>query len=120
MSILDIFNNKNFEEKDQFQKRKLLKKYILKEKDCKVGIRVICFEKETIIDEKHKYFYRRYGKSNTINSLTIGKTYTIIDFRNDKIKIENDLGKKLWYTTNRFLYSLKILRKEKLEKIKIQ
>lgn len=115
MNIHKLLSSKKYNLLDQFQRRKLLEKYILQNKDCKRGIKVLCFELETIINDKHKFFYKKYGRKRKV--LTIGKEYTIIDYKEGKIKIENDEGKKLWYTTDRFLYSLKIERREKLKKL---
>lgn len=117
MNIIELINSKNFLKLNQFRRRKILEKYILQNKDCKINSSVICFEKENIINERHKFYYK-YGRAKKISTLTIGKQYKILDHKEDKIKIENDVGKKLWYTIDRFLYSLKIARKEKLEKLK--
>jgi hypothetical protein len=116
MNIIKLLTSKKFEKLDQFQRRKLLKNYILQDKDCRKGVRVLCFEKETVIDEKYKFFIRKYGKIKQI-TLTIGKEYEILDHKEGLIKIENDEGKKLWFTLNRFLHSLKLVRKEKLKKL---
>jgi hypothetical protein len=110
--------NEKFLKRDQFDKRKILERYILTDKNCSIGSSVICFENETIINEKNKYFYKHYGKPKQANSITIGKQYNILDHKEGKIKIESDNGKKFWFTINRFLHSLKIERREKLEKLK--
>lgn len=117
MNIQKLLKNKKFLNTSQFYKREVLDKYILKEENCKIGTKIICFETETIVSEKNKFFYKQVTIKK-VKTLTIGKEYEIIDVRNDgNIKIKNDNGHKLWYTTNRFLYSLKLERKAKLEKI---
>lgn len=118
MNIRNLLNNKNFLKKDQFDKRKILEKYILTDKNCHIGSSVLCFENETIINEKNKSFYKHYGCPKHANSITIGKEYKILEHKEGKIKIESDNGKKFWFTINRFLYSLSVERKEKLEKLK--
>jgi len=117
MNIIDEIISKNFQDKDQFKKREIVNEYILQSSDCKIGMKVICYELETIILEKNKHFYQYHGKNTKIKSLTIGKEYKILDFKDDKIKVEGDSGQKLWYTPMRFLYSLKLVRKMKLEKL---
>lgn len=120
MNILQIVKTKKFSKLDQFQRRKLVSDFILNEKDCKVGTKVICFETEAIVNEKNKFFYNIHGKGRAAASyISIGNEYSIIEYKDGKIKIENDDGRKLWYTINRFLYSLKIERKEKLKKINL-
>ena len=116
MNVIQILNSKEYLNKDQFEKRKLLEEYILTDKDCKIGTNVLCFEKETIVSERNRYFYKQVGKHKC--NVTIGKQYRILDHKESKIKIENDSGKKLWFSINRFLYYLKLERKEKLNKLK--
>lgn len=117
MNIQKLLNNKIFLNTSQFYKREVLDKYILKEENCKIGKKVICFETEYILSEENKFFYKQ-STIKKVKTLTIGKEYEIIDIRNNgNIKIKNDNGNKLWYTPNRFLYSLKLERKAKLEKI---
>jgi len=119
----ELEKNDQFEEflkKDQFEKRELLFRFMLTEKNCKIGNKVFCFETEPICADKSKYFYNsRQSKNNQIKSITIGKGYEILDYDSDKgtIKILNDNGKKMWYHIKRFIYDLKIERKEKLERL---
>jgi len=79
-------------------------------------MKIICFEDEPIIPEKSKFFYTK--GENKIKTVTIGKEYFILSSNNGLIKLKNDRGFKYWYTPDRFLYSLKMERKEKLQKIK--
>jgi hypothetical protein len=116
MNIQKLLRNKNFLNTNQFRKRKLLENYILKSENCKIGLKVICFEIENLVDEKNKFFYNQ-TTHKSIKGLTVGKVYEIIDINSDRIKIECDSGDKRWYTINRFFYSLKIERYEKLKKI---
>ncbi len=44
MNIPNLLKNNIFLKKDQFEKRKILKSYILTDKKCKIGRKVICFE----------------------------------------------------------------------------
>lgn len=115
MNILELITSKSFQDIDQFERRKQVKNFILTKKDCKIGTSIICFEKETIYSEKSRYFYKKYGKPKC--NVTVGKEYKILDIKSDKIKIENDKGKKLWFSIDRFLYSIKIERKNKLLKL---
>lgn len=119
MDIIKLLNSKKFARLDQFQRRKLVNDYILQDKDCKKGTKVLCFEKETLIDEKYKFFLRKYSKPKEVN-LTIGKQYEILEHKEGLIKIENDINKKVWATINRFAFSLKMMRKEKLKKINLE
>jgi hypothetical protein len=118
MNILELLNNKNFLKNDQFDKREILKKYILTDDRCIIGSEVICFENETIISDKNKSFYKHYGNARRAHNITIGKLYKILEHKDGKIKIESDNGKKFWFTVNRFLYSLNMMRKDKLKKLK--
>jgi hypothetical protein len=102
--------------KDQFEKRKILKSYILTDKKCKIGRKVICFETETVVKQKFKY--DEYVKGRKSCDVTIGKEYSILDYKDGKIKIESDSGKKNWFTINRFLFTLNMERLEKLKKLK--
>lgn len=116
MNVVELITDKKFIKKDQFQKAKILEKYILTEEYCKNGNIVICFENEIIISAKSYTFYKQYGAKH-ISTLTIGKEYKIIEYKDKQIKIINDQGNKLWYTINRFIYSLQLERKEKLKKL---
>lgn len=116
MNVLALIVDEKFLKKDQFQKTKILEKYLLKEEYCKIGNAVICFENEIMVSSKSYSFYKQYGAKH-ISTLTIGKQYKILDYKEDKIKIENDHGNKLWYTIDRFVYSLQLERKEKLKKL---
>ena len=116
MDILNLVTSKPFQDKDQFERRKIVKDFILTEKDCKIGINILCFEKETMFDEKSRFFYKKYRKPKC--SVTVGKQYKILQYKDNKIKIENDKGKKLWFSMERFLYSIKLERKDKLLKLK--
>lgn len=117
MNIFELIVNKKFLKKDQFQKSKILDKYLLTEEYCKKGNFVICFEVEVLVNSKNYYYYKRCG-AKKISTLTIGKKYEIIDYKNGKIKIINDEGNKLWYAIGRFIFSLQLERKEKLKKLK--
>lgn len=116
MNVPNLLKNNIFLKKDQFEKRKILKKYILTDKNCKIGRKVICFETETVV--KRKFKYDEYVKGRKSCDVTIGKEYSILDHKEGKIKIESDNGKKNWFTLDRFLYPLNIERREKLEKLK--
>ena len=115
MDIYRLLTDEDFLKKDQFERRRILENFILSNKDCKIGIEVTCFEKEIV--SANKYFYHKSTNHKLIN-LTVGNNYKILDHKKDKIKIENDDGQKVWYTTNRFIFSLKMERLEKLKKIK--
>lgn len=117
MNIPNLLKNENFLKKDQFEKRKILSKYILTDKDCHIGRKVLCFEYETVVKQKFKY--EDYVKGRKGCDVTIGKEYNILEHKEGKIKIESDSGKKSWFTLNRFLYPLNIERREKLEKLEI-
>lgn len=116
MNITNLLKNEIFLKKDQFEKRKILKKYILKDKDCIIGNELICFENEIVV--KNKFNYEQYVKGHKISTVTIGKSYRILDYKNGKVKLQGDNGKKSYYTINRFIYCLALERKEKLEKLK--
>jgi len=117
VSKIDLFEN--FLDSDQFQRRKLLSNYILNDSESRIGRTVICFERETIISEKNKNYHNKQTLiNNAIRTLTVGKEYKIIDQKEHRVKVENDNGKKLWYTIDRFIFSLKTERKEKLKNLK--
>jgi len=118
MNITELLKSDDFLNTDQFYKRRKLKKYILEYKDCKIGLNVLCFDDEVIILEKNRFFYNKSKNKKKIKTLSIGKEYVIIECKEGTIQIKNDNGHKLWYTPNRFLLSLKMERKQKLEKIK--
>jgi hypothetical protein len=118
MNIHQLLHDKDFLKKDQFEKRDILEKYILSDQNCKIGISVLCFEKEIIFSANNRYFYKRYTRH--ICDVTIGKQYKILAHKKGKIKIENNSGRKLWFSINRFLFYLKLERKEKLDKILIK
>ncbi len=118
MNIRNILKNKKFLKKDQFEKREILKDYILTDNRCIIGSTVLCFENEVVVSDKSKSFYKYYGCPKHTNSITIGNQYKILDHKKGKIKVESDNGKKFWFTINRFLYSLNMERKEKLKKLK--
>jgi hypothetical protein len=110
-----LLNDKNFLKKDQFQKREIFKKYILTNKNCKIGTKIICFEKETL--SNIKYFYNKINNHKQVHYITIGKEYQILDHKEGKVKILNDANKKCWCAIGRFLYSIQLERKEKLKKL---
>lgn len=118
MNIIELIKNEDFLKNDQFEKIRILKNHILTEEYCKIGNPVICFENEIMVSKSSYSFYKQYGIKN-ISTLTIGRKYNILDYKDRKkmIKIENDEGNKLWYTINRFLYSVQLERKEKINKI---
>lgn len=129
MTIQDLINNVELQKdkdrrfsdylnKDQFERRKLLSKYILQPKNCKIGISVICFEDENFIEDKNKFFYNKIqSRNNKLKHITIGKSYKILEINDGSIKISNNDGSKLWYTMKRFIYSIKLERQEKLKQI---
>ena len=112
---ISIMNNELFSKLNQFERKNLLKEHILTDTNCKIGTNIMCFESEIIVEDKNKYFYRYVKK---VKSITVGKYYQIIDHKEGKIKILNDFQKNVWYTIDRFLYSIKFERKEKLKKLK--
>jgi hypothetical protein len=116
MNINVLLNSRKFKNYNQFKKRSIVRDFILKEENLKIGLDVICYDLETHVNEKDRYFY----DSRTINrtrNLTIGKKYKIINIKGNQIKVENDKGYKIWYTRKRFLYLLKLERYSKLEEI---
>lgn len=116
MNIINLLNNENFLKIDQFERRKILKNYILTDKNCRIGVKVICFEKEII--SNNKFFYNKSKNHKQVSTTTIGKIYEILAYKKEGlIKIENDGGIKRWYSIGRFLYLLQLERKEKLEKL---
>lgn len=117
MNIQEILQSKKFLDTDQFKKRNILKEYILTNNDCRIGTIVICFDTETICKDVNKYFYD-YSKNKKLQTLTIGKEYKILNHTDGKIKIINDKGKNVWCAINRFVYSISIERKNKLNKLK--
>lgn len=117
MNILKTINSENFKKLNQFEKRKLVQKHILIEKFCQIGTYAICFDLETICDEKNMYFYLK-AKPHLVNNITIGKLYKILKYKNNKIKLENDIGKSHYYSIKRFIRTLKLERKLKLLKLK--
>jgi hypothetical protein len=119
MNLITILSSKEFERLDQFERNELLNRYILQDKDSKIGLKVLCFQKEVLIGEKNKWMYKKYSKQKVVTTISVGIQYEVIDFKEDKIKIINDEGKNMWYTIDRFLYSLQLERKEKLKKIKL-
>lgn len=114
MNVIKLVKSKSFKEKDQFQKRDLVKNYMLQEESCHIGSRVMCFEIEPIVKDRDRFFYSRYGIKK-VKNMTIGKFYTILEYKNKKIKLLNDIDKPHWFTINRFLYTLKLERKDKLK-----
>ena len=119
MNITELLSSKKFENLDQFERNDLLNKYVLQDKQCKIGLKVLCFQKEVLIGEKNKWTYKKYAKPKVVSTVTVGTQYEIIDYKQGKIKIINDEGGKLWYTIDRFVYSLQLERKEKLKKLKL-
>jgi hypothetical protein len=75
----------------------------------------LCFELETICDDKYRYFYNQSNHTK-LKNMTIGKFYKILDYKNNKVRLINDIGKPQWYTIKRFLRSLQFERSEKLKK----
>lgn len=116
MNLIKKIKSKNFQNKDQFQKREIIGKHILTNDFCKIGSSVLCFELESIVDKKSIFFYTK-DKVRKTNNLTIGIFYQILDHKEGKIKIKNDKGQKLWYSIYRFIRSLAFERKEKILKI---
>jgi hypothetical protein len=118
MNIFETIKSEEFKDMNQFQRKKLFNNFILQDKDCKIGAKVICFQHEILISEKNKWSYKQYGsKRKKIKTVTIGNFYEILKIKDGKISILNDIGHKTWFTTDRFLYSIKMERKEKLKKI---
>lgn len=116
-NIITAIRSKDFKKLDQFQKRELLHEHILTEDKCCVGLRVMCYDIETYVNPKAKYFYARYSIKK-IGNMTIGKVYVIEDYRgSNKIKLTNDIGKQHWYQIRRFIHSIKIERRNKLKQI---
>lgn len=115
MSIIELVQSEKFKKIDQFEKRKCINKYILTESNCKIGSNVLCFELETIC--QNRYYYNR-GSNIKIQNMTIGKFYKILDYKNYKVKMINDIGVEHWYTIKRFLGSLHFERSEKLKNLK--
>jgi len=114
MILQQWLNSQDFLEKDQFEKRKILKRCILTDKFCIIGKTVICFETERYCNENNK---RYYDPSIKGCNLTIGKSYNILDHNIGKIKVLNDNNKKVWCTIKRFIYSIKYERRDKLKQI---
>jgi len=111
MILQQWLNNPDFLDKNQFEKRKVLKRSILSDKYCLVGKTYICFDNENYCSNM------RFYSSNSYCNLTIGKSYEILDHKIGKVRILNDSNKKIWTTINRFIYSIKYERKDKLKKI---
>jgi hypothetical protein len=118
MNITKLLSSKKFENLDQFERNDLLNKYVLQDKQCKIGLKVLCFQKEVLLGEKNKWMYKKYTKPKVVTSVSVGTEYEVIEHKEGKIKIINDKGNKLWYTIDIFFYSLKLERKEKLKKLK--
>jgi hypothetical protein len=114
MGIVEQITEEVFIKKSYTQKRKLVSKYLLIKENCRKDIKVICFENKSIHDN---FYFNGFKHNIKPVEITIGKIYIVLDTNYDQIKIENDSGKKLWYTMNRFLYSLKLERKEKITKL---
>ena len=112
MILQQWLNNPDFLGKDQFEKRKILKRCLLSDKYCVVGKTYICFDNETYCSDKRFYYH-----SSNHCGLTIGKSYEVFSHKPGKIKILNDNNKYVWTTINRFMYSIKYERKDKLKKI---
>jgi len=120
MNIIERIKSKDFLKLDQFAKRKEVKHCLLKVNDCKNGTKVLCFEDGALIDEKYRSYFKFKGITpSTKVHLTIGKTYTIIDSKENKIKLQGDNGFINWFSIKRFVFTLKIERKEKLKKINL-
>jgi len=115
MNIRQLLTDEDFLKKDQFEKREILKIYILTDENCRIGSKVVCFEKEVISNNKH--FYNKSNNHKKVNTTTVGKSYEILEYKKGQIKIENDGGTKRWYAIARFLYLLQLERKEKLQKL---
>ncbi len=111
MVLQQWLNNPEFLEKDQFEKRKILKRSILSDKYCVIGKTYICFDNENYCSD------RKYYNPSSHCNLTIGKSYEILDHKIGKIKILNDQNRKFWSTINRFMYSVKYERRDKLKNI---
>jgi hypothetical protein len=118
MNIKELLNSDDFFKKSQIERLHLVENFKLTEKNCKIGNYVLCFENEAFANDYSKLFIKYYNfKPKKIKSIKIGSKYLILDYKDRKIKIINDLGKKHWYSIDRFLYSLKIERKEKLKNL---
>jgi len=112
MKLQQWLNSAYFLEKNQFEKRELLKGSILTDNYCNIGNNVTCFDTEPYCSKMNERFYSK--SSNKSCDLTIGKSYEILDHRKGKIKISNDSNKIVYVTIHRFMYSIKYERKEKL------
>ena len=118
MNIKELLNSDDFFKKSQIERLHLVENFKLIEKNCKIGNCVLCFENEAFANDYSKLFIKYYNfKPKKIKSIKIGSKYLILGYKDRKIKIINDLGKKHWYSIDRFLYSLKIERKEKLKNL---
>jgi len=115
MNIRQLLKDEDFLRKDQFERREILKNYILTDKNCRIGIKVVCFEKEVISNSR--YFYNKSKNHKQVNTTTLGETYEILDHKRGQIKIENDGGIIRWYAIARFLFLLQYERLEKLKKL---
>lgn len=114
--ILFLVRNDDFKRIDQFHKRDLIGDNILTKDICTIGIDVLCYDLEAYCDKKNRYFYNKQT-THTTKYLTIGKFYKVINQKEDKIKIINDKGHKKWYHMRRFIYSLRLERRDKIKKI---
>jgi len=121
MSVLELVNSKKFKNKNQFKKRELVREHILIEENCRIGLRVMCFEIETLVGDGYQWSYYRINKKfrKSIQNMTIGNYYKIIDFKNNKVKLINNIGISHWYSVNRFINSIQMERQEKLYKLNV-
>jgi len=120
MDLIKKINSQEVRSKTQIERRRMLKDKILQRSQSRIGLSVICFENEGIESDQTFMYKRAFIPYKTIPKkvpLTIGKFYTILEIKKDEIKVKNDLGKKVWYTIKRFLYTIKYERCEKLKNI---
>lgn len=115
MILQQWLNNPYFLEKDQFEKRELLKGSLLTDSYCNVDTMVMCFDTEPYCPDKSKQFYSKSTKKGC--DLTIGKSYKILEHKKGNIKVLNDSNKNVFVTIHRFIYSVRYERKTKLNQI---
>jgi len=80
-----------------------------------VGDNVVC------IEDRGNGRYGMLGWNNgdytKAKTLTYGKSYKIVEIKNNKIKFVGDDSILRWYGLKRFIFSIKKQRKQKLEQI---
>jgi len=120
-----IFSD-DFQKKEFYEKRRIIKDFLLDSKPIEIGDEALCFHDLKLDDEGRgsKWFLSGNDTHEKLKSVTFKKFYKILDTKDDNevlIKIEGDTGRKTWIQANRFLSTnsvLTYLRKEKLEKLK--